>query len=75
MFEKIWRGWAIGASVLSAPVWVIAVILRSDIPDWMLVATFLIPLAAAVQGIAIAGIVCLGHKIWTQWRLREYTAP
>ncbi|WP_194842700.1 hypothetical protein [Endozoicomonas sp. OPT23] len=63
MFKNIWKGWTVGVSVIFTPLFLLISLVQPDVPTSMLLAVPLIPVIAALQGVLISSLVCLGLKI------------
>ncbi len=63
MFKQIWKGWTIGVSIIFIPFLILSALLQADVPKSMIFAIPLVPVIAALQGVLIAAVICLGLKV------------
>lgn len=67
MFFDIWKGWSIAVSCIFVPVAIIFAVFCPESAGGAALYFFpvMVPLMAALQGVLVATIVCLGLKIQT----------
>ena len=63
LFTRVWRGWAVGVSVVFVPISLLVAVLSDEAPDQLLYLIPVVPLIAALQGLLVAALVVLGLKI------------